>query len=83
MGSWCRGMPFVSALCVCVCSFVKQETLPTLPHTFNLQLAGDGCGQLVPGKGVPLGAVLHTPEPVRCTIFEDGLQVRVLLQQRV
>ncbi|KAF5839235.1 hypothetical protein DUNSADRAFT_1269 [Dunaliella salina] len=39
------------------------------------QLAGDGCGQVVPGSGLPLGRVLQTPEPVRCTIFEDGLQL--------
>ncbi|KAJ9527692.1 hypothetical protein QJQ45_025966 [Haematococcus lacustris] len=37
-------------------------------------LAGDGCGQLVPGGGG--GAhVLHTPEAVRLVVFRDGLQL--------
>lgn len=37
------------------------------------QVAGDGCGQLVPGGAQ--AHVLHTPEPVRLTLFKDGLQV--------
>jgi hypothetical protein len=44
------------------------------------QLAGDGCGQLVPSKGAGAGGlqahVLHTPDPVRLSVFKDGLQVR-------
>jgi hypothetical protein len=51
------------------------------------QLAGDGCGQLVPSKGAGAGGlqahVLHTPEPVRLSVFKDGLQVRTVGNKHV
>lgn len=39
------------------------------------QLAGDGCGRLVPGGQMAGGHVLRTPDPVKLIIFKDGLQV--------
>lgn len=56
----------------------KLSVLLTRVEELN-QLAGDGCGQLVPGQGAGGHAVvLHTPDPVRLVVFKDGLQLHRL-----
>eukprot|EP00798_Chlamydomonas_sp_ICE-L_P025153 gene25153-10784_t len=49
----------------------RMEDLLSCLDELN-QLAGDGCGTLVEGGG---GHVLHTPDPVRLVVYQDGLQI--------
>jgi hypothetical protein len=40
------------------------------------QMAGDGIGKLMGGgRGVAGHSALHTPDPVRLVLYQDGLQV--------
>ncbi|GAX86112.1 hypothetical protein CEUSTIGMA_g13524.t1 [Chlamydomonas eustigma] len=54
---------------------ISLEKLHAAVEELN-QMAGDGIGKLVGGgRGAAGPSALHTPEPIRLVLYQDGLQV--------